>query len=895
MDYEFTHPEFLKLFYITPIFLLLAIKGIKKLALWRIGLSTLFRCIAFSMIVLALAGLSHVEKKSREVNIIYLVDVSDSIDVKGKEWMESYLKDLESKFDKKIKRKLNIFAINSKEILETESISIIDNINFKENFSEINPERTNIETAIISVLGKFPKESKKRIVLLTDGNENVGETLKSAVMARNENVEIFTVNPPKTIFENNITLKKVIIPSEIPVGKTAEIKIVVDNKSDSFVNGQVHLTVNHSDKTNLQMLLKKWDKNFSPGLNIFKTRYRAEEKGFLKFETSLQAENFNVEKSVISKPAIITGKSKILYVNGIKNRKLFLPETLEEREIEVNTISPNTIPDSIFDLLSYDSIIFSNVSKDMLKKETMEMIEQYVKDFGGGFVMLGGENSFIQGGYGGTLIEKILPVKMIGGEHKREKEKFRLSLVMVLDKSASMGGKKMTFAKKAAIALANQLKSNDKLGIIAFDNNPYVIAKLAPIEAVKTNLIAKLSRLYPSGGTNIFPALKLAYMSIINGGSKSNHVILLSDGNTEYLYYNKEALIKSFKKAKISISTIAIGKWFVNTNLLKAIASRTGGAFYKIEDVSELPKIIVKDVQYSLSQTDIHEEDFYPLKVTNSKILKDISQKQLPPLKGFSITEGKESAEIPLITKIRGKDDPILANWRYGLGKTVAYMADGEARWTSNWIKWEKYNKFWSQSLRWAMKDIPASDYSLKVKMIDNKPNLIIESFYKELNKNGNGKDDIKKEPVELKVRLYNTEKEEQASADANLPNKLKYDELLLRQIGPRSYITPLDSFEPGNYFTNVQFTQNDKVLSSKTKGLIIPKLKTNTPFDSGKHYNNIELLKNVATITGGKYLPEINDLTENLKKISKLISLVKYLIPIAFAALIFDIALRKL
>ena len=42
----------------------------------------------------------------------------------------------------------------------------------------------------------------------------------------------------------------------------------------------------------------------------------------------------------------------------------------------------------------------------------MTVIEQAVKNFGVGFMMVGGKNSFGLGGYFKTPIEKLLPVEM---------------------------------------------------------------------------------------------------------------------------------------------------------------------------------------------------------------------------------------------------------------------------------------------------------------------------------------------------------------------------------------------------------------------------------------------------------------------------------------------------
>ncbi len=77
-----------------------------------------------------------------------------------------------------------------------------------------------------------------------------------------------------------------------------------------------------------------------------------------------------------------------------------------------------------------------------------------------------------------------------------------------------------------------------------------------------------------------------------------------------------------------------------------------------------------------------------------------------------------------------GKKDPVLANWRYGLGKVVVYTPDADARWSSKWINWLKFNKFWSQVLRWSMKDISKIDYDLNVEAGEDAVTLQIVPLY---------------------------------------------------------------------------------------------------------------------------------------------------------------------
>ena len=60
---------------------------------------------------------------------------------------------------------------------------------------------------------------------------------------------------------------------------------------------------------------------------------------------------------------------------------------------------------------AYDLVILSDVAQTFVGPAQMAAIEAYVRDLGGGFIMAGGENSFGSGGYTGSRLEKLLPVR----------------------------------------------------------------------------------------------------------------------------------------------------------------------------------------------------------------------------------------------------------------------------------------------------------------------------------------------------------------------------------------------------------------------------------------------------------------------------------------------------
>jgi Ca-activated chloride channel family protein len=868
MEYQFTNPGYLKFLYALPIFWIVSTFVYRHLPLPKIIISAFLRSMVFLLVVIVLAGLSGKKESKREISAVFLVDMSDSITWEGKEWMWNYVKGLSGSLDDKIKKGVVVFGGESRIITPdlTEDLEL-DNLLGSITDSGISTDRTDIASGIMATLGIMPEDSSKIVILLTDGNQNLGEVERAALMAAGNNVKVFVISPPDVQKAGEILIKKVVAPKEINEGEMINIKVVIENRNDRAVKGDLKLL-------NKDGVLKEWDTEFKSGISVFEVPYKSEEKGFIKFNANLDIEDagLDLDKENNSKFAFVnvSDKTRLLYINGAKNQKMYLPEALEDKTIDVEIKNPDQIPKTLQEYIKYDSIIFSNVSKDSISDEQMTLIEKYVKDYGGGFVMTCGTNITAEGGYSGTKIEEILPVKIIGGDPPKKEKKSRLSLILIIDKSGSMLGKKMLFAKKASIELIKQLKPNDNFGIVAFDTSPYTIVELKSNEEAKKEIIRKLSMLNADGGTDIFPAMDTAYRQIRQKNSKVNHVILLSDGNTKSIYYHYNKMITKFQQAHITVSTIALGTWLVNTKLLEDIAKKTKGQFYQISDIIRLPRLIIKDSEFFVSQSDFHEEHFYPQINQKSQILKGIYDKQFPPLKGHTITEAKENVEVPLITNIMGKTDPILADWRYGLGKVVVYASDANARWSSKWINWEMFNKFWSQVVRWSMRDISKANYDIKIKTEDNTISLQLESS------------SLLEDGTKLAVSLISPDYAGNGQ------------ELLMMQVAPKRFISELKDIDPGTYNLKISRTRDGKVIDFKTKGLLVPEKIVTKPLEYAVEGNNTLQLKNIAEITGGKYNPKKEDITVEEEEIIIFKSLAGFLIPLALFLFIADIAVRK-
>lgn len=67
------------------------------------------------------------------------------------------------------------------------------------------------------------------------------------------------------------------------------------------------------------------------------------------------------------------------------------------------------------ELFPYHAIILDDVEAGFFRPEQLELMEKFVSDRGGGLLMLGGQESFFEGGYANTPVGNMLPVYLRGG------------------------------------------------------------------------------------------------------------------------------------------------------------------------------------------------------------------------------------------------------------------------------------------------------------------------------------------------------------------------------------------------------------------------------------------------------------------------------------------------
>src|SRR6185436_19480916 len=211
------------------------------------------------------------------------------------------------------------------------------------------------------------------------------------------------------------------------------------------------------------------------------------------------------------------------------------------------------VPQTLEDLLNFDCFILANVPSDRLggaggssasiavssgsSARQMQLIRTYVQDFGGGFIMIGGDQSFGLGGYYNTPVEEVLPVRM---PIQKELNRPSLAIILVIDKSGSMEGVKIQLAKRAAVATSEAINPRDQIGVVGFDSEARVILDLTPA-GDRATVNANIAALDAGGGTFLFPALEIAHDALQQSNARKKHVIVLSDGQTQGFGYEDMA------------------------------------------------------------------------------------------------------------------------------------------------------------------------------------------------------------------------------------------------------------------------------------------------------------------------------------------------------------------
>jgi len=378
----------------------------------------------------------------------------------------------------------------------------------------------------------------------------------------------------------------------------------------------------------------------------------------------------------------------------------------------------------------------------------------------------------------------------------------------------------------------------------------------------KDRIIKEVATIKAGSGTDLFPPLKEAYQAIYDQKALLRHVLVLSDGEVTAADFT--GLVRRMQKDKISVSSVAIGK-DSDIRFMTDLSRWGRGRFYYTEDIYSIPRILTLETQLA-SKASIIEQPFRPvLTQAGHEIAQDIRWEQAPPLGGYVSTTPKPMADTILISHQR---DPILAAWRYGLGRTVAYTSDAKAKWGILWLKWDEFGKFFGQTVRWTLRTAQRNEVVTTVTQRA-------------------GRGEIQLEAVDAKGEFVNFL---EANAGVVQPDKTQAV-LPLVQVGPGRYRGGFQAADQGAYLVGVAERKDQKMVGSEVASLVVPY----SPEHRALSVNE-SLLRELTALTRGATPSEAKEsFSLNRRKVRVWIEAWPYLLGLALLLFLPDVAVRRL
>jgi Ca-activated chloride channel homolog len=668
--------------------IVLILLAIELFLAFRQGLPTypiVIRSVALAALALALFN-PRIFQSTRAMDVIFGVDLSRSVGQEGREKALELLEAAARIQRPETRTGLLTFARAPEwESLPREQVPMSD-------FSaRLDRDETDIQAALQAAVAQVGEGRQGKILLISDGNENRNESARVIPLLRTQGVSVWTIPVTLSRGRNEIYLSDLVLPRQVDSAEGFEIRGSIETLREAPAH--VRLLRDGSLHAEQEVQLKT-------GTNPVVFRDSLRERGNHTYELLVESPGDTLaENNLLQGVVEVKGPPRVLLLSAQKESQRVISRVLQVQGYAVVESAPDTHPLSLSELSAYDLLVLDNVPAFQLTYAKMESIEKYVRDLGGGLLVIGGSQSYGAGGYFRTPLERILPVDM---RPPARLEMPHVALLFVIDKSGSMGAgsegsTKLDLAKAAAIAAADIMNPTDQVGVLAFDAN---WEWALPFRQVGKGewISERLASLQSDGGTDLYKAMVEAHRVIATKQAAIKHVIVLSDGLTDKADFY--TLVTRMARDGITVSTVSVGN-DADVQLMADIAKNGKGRGYVALDPQTIPQIFTTETLL-ISRDLLIEKPVTPSIVTPTGPLKGIPQNNLPTMRGYVLTYPKPRAELLM----RADKDPLLVSWRYGLGRVLAFTSDLSGRWGKDWVAWQGFPQWASQLARDTMRKI---------------------------------------------------------------------------------------------------------------------------------------------------------------------------------------------
>ncbi len=704
-------------------------------------------------------------------------------------------------------------------------------------------EGTDLEGALRYARALIPPGSAGRIVLASDGVETSGDAMRAAEALAGGERRSAPVPVDVLPLAYNVRREAMVESVDAPpaASERATVTVRVTLRAESPTRGTLRLLregreldVNGDAEGSGRRV------EFGPGRRVELFQVALDDGRVHRFEAVFEPEvdaqgeltgdtltaNNRAEAFTVT-----PGKGAVLVLDGVSDAApggagLTLSRTLAEAGIEVETVSPGAAPRDLLSLQAYDLVILQNVSADEMARETQALLADYVEELGGGLVMVGGPDSFGAGGWKGSALEPVLPVRLDLPEQLITPS---AAIVIVLDASGSMGQRVMggtrtqqQIANEGAALAVMSLDKQDLVSVIAFSNSWRDVVPLGPNDDARMTG-ERVRSIASSGGTNMYPALAEAGRRLMGVEAQVKHVILLSDGVAMGEPIEGVTIAERMRDSGITVSTIAVGDG-ADVATLRDIAVSGDGEFYRVIDPNVLPRIFLKETRV-VRRPLIREIPFAPVDLGSGSPIASGLPAPIPSLRGLVLTQAREEPGV-VQALAAPSGEPLLAHWNVGLGRVGAFTSDAHD-WARDWLDWPGYRQMWSQMARVTARPSGGQGYDLVAEVDGDDLRLRLEAR------------DREGRPLDLL----------QVPGAVFAPDGTR-ESVRLSQVGPGEYEARVSAPMTGNYVVALSPRLGEQALAPVVGGV-----SRATGPELRRLRSDVGVLRRIAETTGGRVL----------------------------------------
>ncbi|MEN6450987.1 MAG: VWA domain-containing protein [Thermoguttaceae bacterium] len=735
---SFASPCYLAILAIVPVLAWLSFRRLAALGPWRRWVVLFLRGLLIALVVLTLAEVQFVQTNDR-LTVIYLLDQSSSIPAEQRQQMIDYVNaDIRARRHGKDRVGVVVFGRDA----AVEIPPFDDNVQLEHAIeSVVDPECTSLAAAMKLAQALFPEDAAKRIVLVSDGNQNLGNAAEQAQALSAAGVGIDAV-PIRYSTRADVIVERVALPPDVRRGEPFDLRVVVTNtavataRDPGNVRGRLELRATAGGRTDT---LSEQAVVLPPGKRVFTIRQKIDAADFYTYEARFHPDRPEDDAFAENNRATafthVQGKGQVLLIEDYEHPGEFgvLADRLRRQGLEIEVRPSNQLFSTLAELQPYDTVLLANVPREHFTDAQIAMLARNTQQLGAGLVMLGGPNSFGAGGWTNTEVEQAMPVDF---QIKSFKVVPRGALVMIMHASEIAQGNywQTVIAKEAIKALGPQ----DYCGIIHWSGtSQWLWAQgLLTVGPNRDQMMARLDRMTPGDMPDFDPTMALAargFSGLPDAAVK--HLIIISDGDPSP---PNSGTITTLKNLGVTVSTAAVGAHqAAGSPTLSAMSAATGGKYWVVSNPNNLPRIFQREARRVARPLVWDKRAVHPqVALPSHEILSGVTS-DIPPLTGFVMTSRKEGnplTETLLTSPEPAGDDSntLLAGWTYGLGKAVAFTSDAGARWTTGWTGEPMYDKFFGQMVRWSMRPAGGSGkFTVTSEVIDGQVRVVVNALDK--------------------------------------------------------------------------------------------------------------------------------------------------------------------